>query len=249
MKISIIMAAYESQATIGEAVKSFLAQCYPDKELIIIDGASRDDTCAIVEAVKTPQIHVYSEPDEGIYDALNKGIALTNGEIVGLLHTDDCFAESTILAQVANMFERCDVDGVYGDLEYVAREQPSRVIRYWRSGAYQPVLLKKGWMPPHPTLFLHRDVFARYGDYDTTYRISADYEAMLRWLTRGKIRLAYIPNVLVRMRVGGESNRSLERLVRKSREDYRAIRENGVGGMGTLMNKNLSKLSQFWKRA
>jgi glycosyltransferase len=179
---------------------------------------------------------------------LNKGIALADGEVIGLLHTDDLFARECVLAQVADALGSGNTDGVYGDLEYVARDRPSRVIRYWRAGAYSPELLRKGWMPPHPTLFLRRDVFEKHGSYDISFRIAADYEAILRWLTRAELRLAYIPEVLVRMRVGGESNRSLGRIIRKSREDLRALRRHGIGGRGVLLAKNLSKLSQFTRR-
>lgn len=149
---------------------------------------------------------------------------------------------------MAAAFGDPEVDGVYGDLEYVARDDPARVIRYWRAGGYRPERLRHGWMPPHPTLFLRREVFARHGAYDPGFRIAADYEAILRWLIQGRIRLAYLPEVLVRMRVGGESNRSLGRILRKSAEDYRALRRHGVGGFGALAAKTLSKVPQFLRR-
>ncbi len=248
MKISIIMAAYNSQATIGRAIGSFLAQDHPDKELVVIDGASNDDTCAIAKGFDSPAIKVFSERDEGIYDALNKGIARADGSVVGLLHTDDLFARHDVLSRVASIFDSGGMDGVYGDLEYVARNNPDRVIRYWRSGAYRPALLRKGWMPPHPTLFLRREVFDKHDAYDTGFRIAADYEAILRWLVRAELELAYIPDVLVRMRVGGESNRSLGRILRKSREDLCAIRRHRIGGIGVLAAKNFGKVSQFMRR-
>ena len=138
-----------------------------------------------------------------------------------------------------------DVDAVYGDLDYVSARDTGRVIRRWRSGDWDAERLRAGWMPPHPTLYLRREVFDRWGAYDTGFRIAADYEAMLRWLVEGEIRLAYIPEVLVKMRLGGESNRSLSRILRKSREDYRAIRRHGIGGWGTLIQKNISKIGQF----
>ncbi|MBV7410708.1 glycosyltransferase family 2 protein [Maritimibacter sp. DP1N21-5] len=248
MKISVVMAAYNSQATIGEAIESFLAQDHPEKELIVIDGASQDDTRSIVEGFSSPAIRFLSERDKGIYDALNKGIALAEGDVVGLLHTDDLFARKNVLSRVAEALGSGEVDGAYGDLEYVARDRPSSVIRYWRAGAYSRDLLRKGWMPPHPTLFLRSGVFEKHGNYDVSFRISADYEAILRWLTKAELQLAYIPEVLVRMRVGGESNRSLGRIIRKSREDLRAIRRHGIGGCGVLLAKNASKLGQFTSR-
>ena len=137
------------------------------------------------------------------------------------------------------------IDGVYGDLEYVAQDDDTRVIRHWRAGSFAQAKLKRGWMPPHPTLYLRRAVFDRSGLYDTSYQISGDYDGMLRFLTSGQVRLAYIPQVMVRMKIGGVSNRSFAHMIRKSREDYRAIRHNKVGGIGTLVGKNLSKISQF----
>ena len=139
-------------------------------------------------------------------------------------------------------------DGVYGDLVYVSAADPARVIRYWRAGPYQRGRLAWGWMPPHPTLYLKRHVLQRWGAYDTGFHIAADYEAMLRWLVRGRIRLAYLPRPMVRMRMGGASNRSPDRIIKKSREDYRAMRRHGVGGLGTLLCKNISKLGQFVRR-
>jgi glycosyltransferase len=141
-----------------------------------------------------------------------------------------------------------EFEAVYGDLQYVAVEKPHSVVRHWRSGEYSRSKLGRGWMPPHPTLYLRREVLDQWGLYDTNYPIAADYDAMLRYIVRGQIKLAYIPEVLVKMRVGGQSNRSLDRILLKSREDLRAIRQNGVGGVVTLACKNLSKLPQFFKR-
>jgi len=161
------------------------------------------------------------------------------------MHSDDFFASGDVLAKVARVFAQSDVDGVYGDLQYVSATATDRVIRHWQSGDYCASKLGRGWMPPHPTLYLRRGVFDRWGLYDTSYRIAADYDAMLRWLAHGKITLAYIPEVLVKMRIGGESNRSVGRIVSKSLEDYRALRSNRVGGIGTLIRKNTSKISHF----
>ena len=153
--------------------------------------------------------------------------------------------DADVLAWVADALADPAIDGVYGDLEYVARADPDRVIRHWKAGAYSTALLRRGWMPPHPTLYLRREVFIRAGLYDTSFRIAGDYDGMLRFMTRGEVRLAYIPKVMVRMKMGGASNKSFAHMIRKSREDYRAIRRHGVGGFGTLVAKNLSKLPQF----
>lgn len=245
MKVTIITAAYNRAGTIGQAVKSVLSQSHSNIEHLVQDGGSTDGTLEVLHGLGDPRVHLVSEADGGIYDALNRAIARATGDVVGLMHSDDFFANEGILERIADVFTDSSVDGVYGDLEYVSAANPGRVIRYWRSGAYAPGKLARGWMPPHPTLYLRREVFERWGGYDTSYRIAADYEAMLRWLVRGKLNLAYLPEVMVRMRIGGASNRSLGHILRKSREDYRAMRAHGVGGVATLGMKNVSKLGQF----
>ena len=246
MKISVVTAVFDRERTIAASVESVAAQTYGNVEHVVQDGGSRDGTLEAIRRVAGPRVEVESARDGGIYDGINKGIARTTGDVVGLLHSDDLFADPAVLSWVAEALADPALDGVYGDLDYVAAEDTTRIIRKWRSGAYSPDRLRRGWMPPHPTLYLRRGVFDRLGLYDTSYRIAADYDAMLRYLVRGGIRLGYVPRVFVKMRVGGESNRSLARIVQKSREDYRAIRANGVGGVGTLALKNFSKIRQFF---
>lgn len=248
MKISVITAVFCRADTVSHAVNSVLSQTHIDIELLVQDGGSTDGTVEILEEIIDTRLKLVSECDSGIYDAINRGISRAEGDVIGLMHSDDYFANNKVLEQIAAAFTDPAVEGVYGDLDYVSATDPNRVIRAWRAGEYTPDLLVRGWMPPHPTLYLRREVFERWGVYDTQYRIAADYDAILRWLAKGKIKLAYIPEVLVRMRVGGESNRSLGRILRKSREDYLALRNNDVGGLYTLASKNLSKISQFWKR-
>lgn len=248
MKISVVTAVFNRCDTIGAAMESVAAQSCADVEHIIQDGGSRDGTLEIINDRAGPDTHLLSEPDDGIYDAINLGIRRATGDVIGLMHSDDHFASPHVLSRIAKAFETPQIDGVYGDLTYVSARNPGRVLRYWRAGDYEISKLRKGWMPPHPTLYLRREVFDRWGLYDTGFQIAADYDAMLRYLVKGRIRLAYVPEVLVCMRTGGESNRSLGRILRKSREDYRAIRRNGVGGVGTLAMKNASKLTQFFKK-
>lgn len=245
LKFSIVTAVYNRQATIAQAVASVSAQSYQDVEHLIIDGASKDGTMQEVDRVKHAKMRVISEPDRGIYDALNKGIRHATGEVVGMMHSDDFFAHHDVLEKVASAFSSTGADAVYGDLDYVASKDTLRVIRHWWSGEFKPENLARGWMPPHPTLFIKREAMISLGLYNTDYQISADYEAILRWFGKGGLSLSYIPEVLVKMRVGGESNRSLGQIIRKSREDYRALRSNGVGGLQALARKNLSKLPQF----
>lgn len=245
MRISVVTAVRNGAETIGAMLESLAGQSLPPFEHVVQDGLSTDATYEILRARGLAQMCVLSERDAGIYDAINRGIVRAHGDVVGLLHCDDRLADAEVLRDVAAAFADPMIDGVYGDLEYVARDDPTRVIRRWRAGVFDPRALERGWMPPHPTLYLRREVFARAGLYDTSYRISGDYDTMLRLLTLGQLRLAYLPRVIVRMRMGGVSNRSMAHILRKSREDYRAIRRHGVGGIGTLLAKNVSKISQF----
>jgi glycosyltransferase involved in cell wall biosynthesis len=231
--------------TLETAVQSLRAQTHPDIEHVVQDGGSTDGTLACLARYGHPQMALISAPDTGIYDAINAGISRTTGDVIGLLHADDYLAGDDILAQVAAALENPRIDGVYGDLQYVARADSTKVIRHWRAGPYAQHRLRRGWMPPHPTLYLRRAVFEQAGLYDTSYRISGDYDGMLRFLTQGHVRLGYIPQVMVRMRIGGASNRTFAQILRKNREDYRAIRTHGVGGIATLLAKNLSKVTQF----
>jgi glycosyltransferase involved in cell wall biosynthesis len=245
LKISLITAVFNRADTIGHAIRSVQAQDYLNVEHVVQDGGSTDGTLAAINGLANGSTFLVSEPDAGIYDAINRGIDRATGDVIGLMHSDDFFAQERVLSMVAEAFEKTGADGVYGDLEYVSGNDPYRVVRYWRSGKYAPFKLKLGWMPPHPTLYLRREVFERWGKYDTQYRIAADYDAMLRYLLLGQISLAYIPHVLVKMRIGGESNKSLDRILIKSREDLRAIRENNLGGLSTLALKNFRKIGQF----
>lgn len=248
MRISVITATWNCAGTVGECLASVAGQSYPEREHIAVDGASSDGTAAILESHRAGLAALVSEPDQGIYDALNKGIARATGDVLGLLHADDVYEDSDVLARIAAAFADPAVEAVYGDLVYVAKEDAERVIRYWRAGEFRPERLRRGWMPPHPTLYLRRSLYARHGGFDLGYRIAGDYDLMLRVLSRVTGRVVYVPEVLVRMRVGGASNRSLRHIVRKSWEDYRALRTNRMGGLGALAWKNLSKVPQFLLR-
>lgn len=248
MKISVVTATRNCAVTVGQTLESVLSQTHPEVEAIVIDGASTDSTLDVLNRYRSRLALLVSEPDKGIYDALNKGIDRATGDVVGFLHADDLFEDENVLAKVAAAFVDPSVDAVYGDLVYVRHDDVKHVIRYWRSGRYDAAALSRGWMPPHPTFYVRRAVYQRLGGFDTRYRIAADYDSVLRLLSIGKIRAAYVPQVLVRMRVGGISNRSVRTIYRKSMEDLKALRRNGVGGLPTLLRKNASKLSQFWIR-
>lgn len=218
-------------------------QTFGDIEHIIQDGGSTDGSVGLASAWRSPHpVRVQSVSDRGIYDAINRGIARCNGDIIGLLGSDDYLTDPRVIRDVATAFTD-DTDGVYGDLDLISAS--GRVLRHWRAGPFWRDRIRWGWMPPHPTLYLRRDVFDRLGTYDTGYRIAGDYDAMLRWIWVGDIRLAYVPRVLVKMAQGGVSTGSASGLLTKTREDYRALRRYKVGGLGTLAAKNLRKVGQF----
>lgn len=246
MKISVVTATYNCAATLPQTLASVASQDYAEAEHIVVDGASRDDTLSILRAHQPRLAALVSEPDRGIYDALNKGIALARGDVIGFMHADDMFAHHRVLSRVSDLMADPRVDAVYGDLVYVRRERPDKVVRYWRAGAFSRAKLAWGWMPPHPTVYMRRSVFERVGAFDIGYRISADYDHLMRMLWRERLNVAYIPEVMVKMRLGGISNRSLASVLRKSREDLAVLRSHGVGGLGSLAAKNLSKLGQFF---
>jgi glycosyltransferase involved in cell wall biosynthesis len=248
LHISVITAVFNRAATLGDSLRSVHAQRWPEIEHIVIDGGSTDGSLAVLEQHKARISKIVSEPDGGLYDALNKGIRHASGDVIGFMHADDEFATPHALARVAAAFEDPEVGAVYGDLVYVKKNDVSRIVRYWRAGQYQRNQLTQGWMPPHPTFYVRREVYSRFGGFDPRYRIAADYENMLRILWRGRIKAAYVPEVLVRMRVGGMSNTSIFNILHKSREDYAAMRANGIGGLQALLLKNVTKLPQFVTR-
>lgn len=246
MKISIITAVFNGAATLEDCIKSVQSQSYPHIEHVIIDGGSTDGTLDVIKKYKDKLAKTISEPDKGIYDALNKGIRMVTGEIIGFLHADDLYANDKVIETVVDVFIKNDVDSCYGDLQYVDKVYTNKVIRYWRSCPYEQGLFQKGWHPPHPTFFVKNWVYEKYGSFNTDFKISSDYELMLRFLEIHKISSVYIPKVLVKMRVGGKSNRSLKNIVIQSFEDYRACKLNGMNNaFYTILLKKLRKGPQF----
>ena len=248
MKISIITVAYNAEATIAEAVASVVSQRQDGFELeyIIVDGASTDETLAALEPHSDGIAHIISEPDRGLYDAMNKGVAAATGDFIGILNADDIYAHNGVLAAVAARLEETGADALYGDLDYVAADGSGRVVRRWRSGEMGPRSFLRGWMPPHPTFFLAKSVYAEHGVYSLDLRSAADYELMLRMLHKHRVRATFLPDVLVKMRTGGVSNASWGNRLRANREDRRAWRMNGLRPMPwTLVIKPLRKLGQW----
>jgi glycosyltransferase involved in cell wall biosynthesis len=193
-------------------------------------------------------MRLISEPDEGIYHTLNKGVRNATGDVVGFIHSDDFLAHDQVLARIAKAFEDPAVEAVFSNLDYVSQADTSRVIRHWSTGAFHPWRLRYGWMPAHPTLYLRREVYERFGTYEKNMRIAADYDFILRYFSQATGKSVYIPEVLYKMRVGGVSNRNWAKIRQKMQENMLAIRRNRVGGLHTLAFKNLSKVRQFLVR-
>lgn len=246
MTISIITSVFNNAATIRDSIESVLRQTYTKIEYIVIDGGSTDGTVEIIQEYKDSISQFISEPDKGIYDGLNKGIRLASGEIIAFLHSDDIYPNDSVVSDIMTHFNE-NLDGIYGDLVYTAKNNTTQILRYWKSEPFQPKLLRCGWMPPHPTLFLRRSVYENYGSFDLNFAIAADYDFMLRILTEN-ITIKYIPKILYIMRMGGASNKSITNILLKSSEDLKALKKNKIGGIGTLVLKNLSKIKQFSKK-
>ena len=248
MLVSIITATFNSAETIAETMQSVEAQDYPHIEHLLVDGQSQDETLAIVEQYPHTATLI-SEKDNGIYDAMNKGIRVAKGEIIGILNSDDIYAHSSVISTVVRVFEDQSMQACYADLQYTDAVNTSRVTRTWRSGKYRSDSFRWGWMPPHPTFFVRKSVYDRVGLFDTRLRSSADYEMMLRILVKYNMPAAYIPQVIVKMRAGGMSNASLGNRIRANREDREAWRMNELKPyFFTLYLKPLRKLTQFIKK-
>ncbi len=246
MKLSLITPTYNSAATLRDTIDSVLSQSYAEVEYLIIDGASGDATLDIATSYGSAIHRIISEPDRGTYDAMNKGIALAGGEVVGIINSDDFYAHEGVLQRVMDIFEQHDVDSVYGDLQYVRADNPEKVVRHWRSGGYQLHKFLHGWMPPHPTFFVRRACYERYGSFNMDFRSSADYELMLRLLYKHRISTAYLPEVLVRMRTGGQSNASFRHRWHANREDRLAWKRNGLRPLPhTTWIKPIRKIGQY----
>lgn len=247
MKVSIVTVCYNSAETIENTLISVISQSYPNIEYIVIDGQSTDATLEIIGRYKSKLAKVISEPDKGIYDAINKGIQLASGELVGVLNSDDFYVNSSVIEEVVNTLQQKNADCVYGDLQYVDRQNTDLVKRNWVSGKYEQGLFYKGWMPPHPTFFIKNECYKKYGYFNLKLKSAADYELMLRMLHVHQIKAAYLPKVLVKMRVGGKSNISLMNRIKANREDKLAWNINGIKPrFYTLLMKPLSKLGQFF---
>ena len=246
MKISIITVSYNSAATIQETIESVINQTYRNIEYIIVDGHSTDNTLDIIKTFGDKISQMISEPDEGIYDAMNKGISRASGDIIGILNSDDVYHNNRVVEKVMSRFSKSKSDIVYGDLVYVHREDLDRIVRYWKSGKYKEGRFANGWMPPHPAFFLRKQCYENYGTYNLEFKTSADYELMLRMMVKHELSFTYLPSIITRMRMGGQSNESVRMRRRANREDKRAWKVNNLNPKWyTFTIKPLSKISQF----
>ncbi len=245
-RLTIVTVTYNAAHTVAHAVESVLGQDYPNLEYIVVDGQSTDGTMAVLEKYRPRLAALISEPDAGIYDAMNKGLRRATGEVVGLLNADDFYTAPDVLSLVMAALHTSGADALYADLEYVRAHQPDQVVRRWRAGAYDRRQFRLGWMPPHPTFFVRRKYYQQLGYFDTTLRSAADYELMLRFLYRHELRATYLPMTTVRMRTGGVSNRSLGHRLRANQEDRKAWQRNDLRPyFFTLWLKPLRKVGQF----
>ena len=242
--ISIITVSYQAAATLETALNSVRCQNIDGLEHVVQDAGSTDETQDIVSTF--PQVQFVQEADNGIYDGLNKAIKRTKGDIIGLLHADDYYADENVLRRVLAVFgANPEIMGVYGDLRYVSVGDTSKIVRFWRAGRFSTSKLKLGWMPPHPTLFLRREAYDDLGLFNSKYRISADYDFVVRLFSRYADKIEYLPEVLVHMRTGGISNSGLRNLLLKSQEDLDVTRGAGFNARITVFCKVISKLRQF----
>ena len=231
MKISIITATYNSGNTVADTLKSVLDQSYHDYELLVIDGASKDNTLEIVRSME-PQfegkLKYVSEPDKGIYDAMNKGIRMATGEVVGILNSDDFYTSHDVLETVANKMQEAEVDAVYGDVHYVDDKNLTKCVRYYSSKPFRRWMMRLGFMPAHPSFYCRREVYEKFGCFDTSYRVAADFENLLRLIFVNHIRTHYIPKDFVTMRTGGASSSGWQSHKKIMKDHLKALRKNGV---------------------
>lgn len=250
LRVSIITVCFNSEATISDTINSVLSQDYPNIEYIIIDGVSSDSTLDIVNKLKKKDTILVSEKDDGIYDAINKGINLATGEIIGVLNSDDFYIDNSVISDVVKTMEQSNAQSLYADLFYVDADDTNIVTRNWVSGTINVKSFLYGWMPPHPTFFVTREVYQKYGTFNLSLKSAADYELMLRFLYKKEISTSYLNRPIVRMRVGGLSNASFKNRIAANQEDREAWVINSIKPyFFTLYLKPIRKIFQFIKKA
>lgn len=246
MKISVITVVFNGAETIEDTIRSVLSQHHPDLEYIVIDGGSTDQTMNIVNRYKDKIDVIVSETDGGMYDAMNKGIAKASGEVIGFLNADDVYAHDNVLSTVADVLTDKNIDGCYADLLYVRRDDLTNPVRYWRSGERSANAFSNGWMPAHPTFYARAEVYRQYGGFNLNYQLAADVELLIRLMGRYAIRTRYIPEIFVKMRMGGVSNKRISVVIKQNIAIYRALKENGLScSYLFLVRKLIKRVKQF----
>lgn len=251
MKISIITVTYNSAKFINDCLKSVKKQNYNNIEHIIIDGNSTDSTLPLLLSKRDQIKKLISEPDRGVYDAMNKGIKVATGDIIGFLNSDDLYTNNKVISKVASVFrDNPSIDACYADLVYTQQMDTSKIIRYWKSNKFNAGYFSKGWRPPHPTFFVRNSVYKQFGKFDIDYDISADYELMMRFLEIHKINTYYIPELWVKMRIGGISSRSFKNIIKQNQEDLKALKKHSLPHniFFFIINKIFSRSKQFFSR-
>jgi glycosyltransferase len=246
MKITLITVTYNSEKYLSQCIESIHAQSYKNIEHIIIDGNSTDKTVSIIKKYESKIAAWVSEPDRGMYDAINKGIKMATGEVIGILNSDDILATNDAIETIVKTFNEQQVDSIYGDLQYVDKQNTERVFRVWKGKKYSRSLFKMGWMPGHPTFYIKKSAIDKFGGYENHYFTAADYEFMARYLYKHQISSYYLPKLIVKMRTGGASNKNLNQRLRANRRDYLAMKVNSIP-MPFMVSilKPLIKMHQF----
>ena len=248
MKISIVTVCLNAAATVRDAVESIAAQSHPEIEHIVIDGGSTDGTLELLKSSSDRISRLVSEKDQGLYDAMNKGAGLCTGEVIGFLNADDVYASDRVISKVAQCFKDSSTDACYGDLEYVAKDNIQKIVRRWKSGEFYKGSFAKGWVPAHPSFFVRRKDFRRANGFNTSLKFAADNDLMMRLLESDGIKTVYLPEVLVKMRIGGATNKSFSNIVRGNMEILRALRANKVphNAMSYALSKVMTRAMQFF---
>lgn len=249
MKITIVTATYNSSKTIIDCINSVNAQSYQNIEQLIIDGNSNDNTIEIIKSVESRVQEIVSEYDRGIYFAMNKGIKMATGDIIGILNSDDLYIDDQVITDVADLLELTEADSLYADLYYVNAMDTSKLQRFWKSGEFTPGSFAHGWHPPHPTFFVRRQVYAKYGLFDTSFAVSADFELMLRFLEKHKVSTCYLPRPILKMRHGGHSSGSIRNIITGNINCYKAFKKNEIPVNPLyLVYRSWPKIVQYLKR-
>lgn len=249
MKISIITVVYNGEAYLESCIHSVLSQDHSDIEYIVIDGASTDGTGDIIAKYRDKIDVLVSEPDKGIYDAMNKGVKAATGDIVGILNADDLYQSDQVISRIAREFEEKQVDTIFGDLIFVNPDNLDKVVRYYQPSSFKLSHFRKGDMPPHPTFFVKRELYDQFGLFNTSFKITADFELMVRFLLKGGASFSYIPETLVKMRTGGVSTSGIKSTITVNKEMKRSLDMNGIStSMARIYSKYFTKVFQLVKR-